>query len=101
MRVVPFDAWWTQSPHAETEQREPALPAMPHDVQFQRGAGGSFVPQSGELLPVLHPMPRGDSRLQLRSHLLQVGVAMNGSFTDEDGVLKQRTRTALGKGKKP
>jgi len=34
MPVMPSDARWAESPHAEAEQRELALPAVPHDIQF-------------------------------------------------------------------
>ena len=46
-------------------------------VQLQRRAGSSFVPQPGELFPVVRVVSLANSRLQLRSDLLQIGAAMN------------------------
>ena len=56
--VLPHGARRAKSPHAEAQQRQPALPAVPHDVEFQQRAGCSFVPQPGELFPGVHVVPR-------------------------------------------
>lgn len=63
MPIMPPGPRRAESSHAEAQQRQPALPAVPYDVQLQRGARSSFIPQSGKLFPVLRVVPFADSRL--------------------------------------
>src|SRR5271170_7367284 len=99
MSGLPFDTWRTQSPHVETEQRQSALPAVPHDLKLQRGARGSFISQSGELLSVVHAVPRPDPWLELRPDLFQIGVGMN-SRSPMEKVGKPGMNLAISKGRK-
>ncbi len=75
--VLPHGPRRAEPSHAEGQQRQSALPAVPHDVEFQRRAGRAVVPQPGELLPGMHAVPRRDSRLELQFDVFQVEAAMN------------------------
>src|SRR6202167_3846285 len=94
----------TESPQAEAQQRQPALPAVPHNLDLQLRAGSSVVSQSGKPFSVLPVVSLADPRLKLRRDLLQIGLAMNffqsevmegnetvtreGDFQSADGIPK-------------
>ncbi len=65
-----------QSAHAQIQQRQHALPAVPHDVDLQRRARNAFIPQPGHPIPGMHALPRANSRIELRSHLFQIVMTM-------------------------
>ena len=52
-----------ESAHAESQQRQLALLAVPHDINFQFRAGRSVVPQPIEPISGVHSLPRRDSRV--------------------------------------
>src|ERR1700723_1705573 len=83
MPIVPLDPRRTESPHAEAQQRQPALPAVPHDIDLQLRAGSPVVPQSGKPVSVLPVVSLADSRLEFSRDVLQIGRAMN-FFQSED-----------------
>src|ERR1700677_904481 len=67
----------TESPHAEAQQRQPALPAVPHNFDLQLRAGSPVVSQSGKPFSVLPVVSLADSRLKFRPNVLQVEGTMN------------------------
>ncbi len=93
MPVVPPDARRAESAHAEAEQHEPALPAVPHDLKLQLGTGSAFVPQPGESFSVLPFVPLANSRVKLRCDLFQVGGAMNSFSVVNERVKAKRAVT--------
>src|ERR1700728_465388 len=69
--------WRAESPHAEAQQRQPALPAMPYNFDLQLRAGSPVVSQSGKPFSVLPVVSLADSRLKFRPNVLQVEGTMN------------------------
>ena len=79
MLVLPYSPRRRECSHVESEQRQFALLAMPHQCCSQRenrrGAGSAFIPQPADILQVMHAVPQPDSRLQLRPDVFQVEIA--------------------------
>ena len=93
--VLPHGSRRAEPSHAEGEQRQLALPAVPHDVEFQQRAGRAVVPQPGELLPGMHAVPRSDSRLEFQFHVFQVEAAMTCTSLGKTGVSGRRRKEAM------
>jgi hypothetical protein len=77
---MPPDAWWAESAHAETQQCESAVSAVPHNFKLQLRAGGTVIPQSGKPVSVVPAVPLANSRLKLRRDLLQIEGMMEFSW---------------------
>src|SRR6202167_1074534 len=77
MPIVSPHPWRAESPHAEAQQRQPALPAVPYNFDVQLRAGSPVVSQSGKSFSVLPVVSLADSRLQFRRHVLQIEGTMN------------------------
>ena len=69
--ILPHGSRRAEPAHAEGEQRQSALPAVPHDIELQQRAGSAFVPQPGELLPGVHVVPRGDAWFEFQSYFFK------------------------------
>ena len=70
---------------------------MPYDIELQQRAGSAFVPQSSELLSVVHVVPRGGARLEFQSFLFQMRNYENRDFTSEGNEIEEPSRRPAGK----
>ncbi len=79
--VVPRDPRFAQSAHAQIQQREHALPAVPHDVHVQQRSGNAIVSQPSHPISSLHALPRANPRVELRRDIFQIEMTMTRTMT--------------------